>query len=96
MLQQYKQFAAMIKTMGGKNGLFNKMGDMKQNPNPKALMAMQQQMSKMLPPQMMQQMGGMAGIQNMMKQFGSNPDMAKMMGDMGKMFGGMGAPGGKK
>eukprot|EP00160_Parvularia_atlantis_P019298 Unigene7509_Nuclearia_a/m.23087 Unigene7509_Nuclearia_a/g.23087 ORF Unigene7509_Nuclearia_a/g.23087 Unigene7509_Nuclearia_a/m.23087 type:complete len:288 (+) Unigene7509_Nuclearia_a:827-1690(+) len=87
LLLQHKQFAAMVKTMGGKNGLFNKMGDLKNNANPKALAQMQQQMAKMIPPQMMRQLGGAGGLQNFIKQMGSNPDMAKMMGDMGKMFG---------
>ncbi|KAF7725302.1 Signal recognition particle [Apophysomyces ossiformis] len=83
ILSQYRRFADMVKTMGGKGGLLQNMpkDPRKANPNQMAQMAkMQQQMAKMVPPQMLQQMGGMQGLQNMAKQ-------------MGNMFGGGGFPG---
>ncbi|KAL0089334.1 SRP54-type protein [Phycomyces blakesleeanus] len=84
ILSQYKRFAEMVKTMGGKGGLLNNMptDPRKVNPNQMASMAkMQQQLANMVPPQMMQQMGGMEGLQKMAKQ-------------MGGMFGGGGGGGG--
>ncbi|KAI7870552.1 SRP54-type protein [Spinellus fusiger] len=80
ILFQYKRFAEMVKTMGGKGGLLNNLptDPRKANPGQMASMAkMQQQMANMIPPQMMQQMGGMEGLQKMAKQ-------------MGNMFGGGG------
>ncbi|KAF9940133.1 Signal recognition particle [Modicella reniformis] len=82
LLQQYKTFAAMVKKMGGQNGLFRNMQGMQQggagnpmfNPN-----RMQQAMKQLqggggipnVPGMdiqgMINQMGGMAGMQNMMK-----------------------------
>ncbi|KAI3944229.1 hypothetical protein MKW98_016459 [Papaver atlanticum] len=44
-----------------------------------------QQMSKVLPPQMLKQLGGMGGLQNFMKQMGSSEDMMGMLGNMGGM-----------
>lgn len=45
-----------------------------------------QQMSKALPPQMLKQIGGMSGLQNLMKQMG-NKDLGGL-GGLGGMFGG--------
>lgn len=85
ILTQYTRFAEMVKTMGGKNGLMQNMptDPRKMNPNQMAQLGkMQQQMANMVPPQMLQQMGGMEGLQKMARQ-------------MGGMFGrGGGAPGG--
>lgn len=39
-----------------------------------------QQMSKVLPPQMLKQFGGMGGLQKMMKEMGSAKDMMGMFG----------------
>ena len=87
VLEVFKPFqkaAAGMKKMNlpiGKNGEISKMAagkfDMKQ-------------MANMLPPQMVQKMGGMQGLQNMMKQMASGgmPGMPAGMGDMMKMFGG--------
>ncbi|KAJ3214264.1 Signal recognition particle [Dinochytrium kinnereticum] len=83
MLQQCRKFGDVIKTMGGNKGLLKSM-EKGGKPNPQALGKMQEQMSKMLPPGMLQQMGGMGGMQNMMQQ---------MMGSMGGI-GGMGRGGG--
>ncbi|KAI8829163.1 SRP54-type protein [Chytridium lagenaria] len=81
MLSQCKKFGDVIKTMGGSKGLLNSL-QKGGKPNPHALGKMQEQMSKMLPPGMLQQMGGMGGMQNMMQQ---------MMGGMGGMGRGGGA-----
>ena len=68
--------------MGGVKGLF-RGGDMmnSRNINPSQLNRMQQQISKVIDPRILNQMGGMNGIQNMMKQFQG--------GNLGKMFGNM-------
>lgn len=94
ILGQYTKFAEMVKTMGGKNGLMQNMptDPRKMNPNQMAQMGkMQQQMANMVPPQMLQQMGGMEGLQKMARQMGGMfgrgggapgggmPDMAQMM-----------------
>ena len=52
-----------------------------------------QQMSKMIDPGVLKQMGGMSGLQNMMKQMGGAggaPDMAAMEKMMKQMGGGRG------
>jgi len=67
LLSQYKKFAQMIKTMGGKGGLFQN-GNLPKNPNPQQLAKMNQQMAKMNP-QLFKQLGGGSGIQGMMKHF---------------------------
>ncbi|KAI8391653.1 signal recognition protein [Radiomyces spectabilis] len=73
ILVQYKRFADMVKTVGGKSGLLKNMpkDPRKANPNQMQQMAqMQQQMANMVP-------GGMQGLQRMAQQMG-----------MGNMFGG--------
>ncbi|KAI8850630.1 SRP54-type protein [Chytridium lagenaria] len=85
MLSQCKKFGDVIKTMGGSKGLLNSL-QKGGKPNPHALGKMQEQMSKMLPPGMLQQMGGMGGMQNMMQQ------MMGGMGGMGRGGGGGGMP----
>ncbi|KAL1936641.1 hypothetical protein VTP01DRAFT_775 [Rhizomucor pusillus] len=93
ILEQYKKFAQMVKTMGGKGGLLKNMptDPRRANPNQMASMArLQQQMMNMIPPEVMNRMGGMEGIQRMARQFaggrgGGMPDMQKMMS---QMFGG--------
>ncbi|EMS65890.1 Signal recognition particle 54 kDa protein 2 [Triticum urartu] len=76
MLEEYKRLAKMWSKMKGlkmpKNG---KMSDLSQNLNI-------QQMTKALPPQVLKQMGGMGGLQALMKQMGGK-DMSKMLGGMG-------------
>ncbi|CAO3587035.1 unnamed protein product [Absidia cylindrospora] len=84
ILSQYQRFSSMVKTMGGKNGLMNNLptDPRKINRNNRGQMQnmarAQQQMANMIPPGMLQQMGGMEGIQNMAR----------------NMFGGGGGPGG--
>ncbi|RDY12907.1 hypothetical protein CR513_02239 [Mucuna pruriens] len=77
MLEEYKRLAKIWSKMKGLK--IPKKGDMSalsRNMNA-------QNMSKVLPPQMLKQIGGMGGLQNLMKQMGSAKDM---MG-MGGMFG---------
>lgn len=85
LITQYTKFAQVVKKMGGVKGLFNKSGDI--NPrsiNPSQMNRMQQQISRVIDPRILNQMGGMNGLQNMMKQMQG--------GGLGKMFGGMGGP----
>jgi signal recognition particle subunit SRP54 len=90
LLQQHGMFAGMVKKMGGNKGMLNQMkkgggagrGGGGAPVNPMA------QISKMFPPGMMEQMGGMNGIQGMMEQMGmggGTPDMGKMQEMMEKM-----------
>lgn len=91
ILSQYKRFAEMVKTMGGKGGLLKNMptDPRRANPNQMAGMArMQQQMANMIPPEMLQQVGGMAGLQRMAQQMGG------MFGGGGRGGGGMPGAGG--
>ncbi|KAF3795349.1 Signal recognition particle protein 2 [Nymphaea thermarum] len=74
MLEEYKRLAKIWSKMKGLK--IPKKGDMSalsRNMNA-------QQMSKVLPPQMLKQIGGMGGLQSLMKQMGSK--------DLGGMFGG--------
>jgi len=68
LLTQYTKFAQMVKKMGGIKGLF-KGGDMAKNVNPAQMAKLNQQMVKMMDPRVLQSMGGVAGLQNMMKKF---------------------------
>lgn len=70
LLSQYKKFADMVKKMGSIKGLFSgKNGDINpKNVNPAQMMKLNQQMAKMMDPRVLQQMGGMGGLQNMMAQ----------------------------
>merc|ERR1712240_477895 len=90
LLKQYAKFAQVVKKMGGIKGLF-KGGDMNKQVNPSQMAQLNQQMSKMIDPGVLKQMGGMSGLQNMMKQMqggagpGGVPDMAQMENMMKKM-----------
>ncbi|XP_010211978.1 PREDICTED: signal recognition particle 54 kDa protein [Tinamus guttatus] len=81
LLTQYTKFAQMVKKMGGIKGLF-KGGDMSKNVNPSQLAKLNQQMAKMMDPRVLHHMGGMAGLQSMMRQFqqGAAGNMKGMMG----------------
>merc|ERR1711934_1342428 len=67
LLKQYTKFAQVVKKMGGIKGLF-KGGDMSKNVNLQQMAQLNQQMAKMMDPNVLRQMGGMGGLQNMMKQ----------------------------
>lgn len=67
LLSQYTKFAAVVKKMGGIKGLF-KSGDLTKNVNPAQMAKLNQQMARMIDPRVLQQMGGMNGLQNMIRQ----------------------------
>ncbi|ESQ30621.1 hypothetical protein EUTSA_v10011425mg [Eutrema salsugineum] len=78
MLEEYKKLAKMWGNMKGlkipKNG---DMSALTRNMNA-------QHMSKVLPPHMLKQMGGMGGLQSLMKQMGSGKDLMGMFGGRDK------------
>ncbi|GAU98349.1 hypothetical protein RvY_09507 [Ramazzottius varieornatus] len=86
LLTQYTKFSAVVKKMGGMKGLF-KGGDMAKNVNPKQMANLNQQMAKMMDPRVLQQMGGMAGIQNMMKQLQAGAGGKGLPGGLGGLLG---------
>lgn len=67
LLAQYTKFATVVKKMGGIKGLF-KSGDLTKNVNPNQMAKLNQHMAKMIDPRVLQQMGGMNGLQNMIRQ----------------------------
>lgn len=67
LLIQYNKFAGVVKKMGGVKGLF-KSGDLSRNVNPNQMMKLNQQMAKMIDPNMLAKMGGAPGLQNILKQ----------------------------
>lgn len=85
LISQYTKFAAVVKKMGGIKGLF-KGGDMAKNVNPTQMAKLNQQMAKMIDPRMLQQMGGMNGLQSMMRQL--QQGAGKGMGNLMDGFGG--------
>ncbi|XP_023222506.1 signal recognition particle subunit SRP54 [Centruroides vittatus] len=84
LLSQYTKFAAMVKKMGGIKGLF-KGGDMAKNVNPVQMAKLNQQMAKMMDPRVLHQLGGISGLQSMMRQLqgAATGNMSHVMG-MGK------------
>ncbi|GLH03941.1 Signal recognition particle 54 kDa protein [Gryllus bimaculatus] len=82
LISQYTKFAAVVKKMGGIKGLF-KGGDMTKNVNPAQMSKLNQQMAKMMDPRVLQHMGGMNGLQNMMRQLQQGAT-----GGLGNLFGG--------
>ncbi|CAH8254969.1 unnamed protein product [Arabidopsis lyrata] len=75
MLEEYKRLLAKIwsKMKGLKIPKNGDMSALSRNMNA-------QHMSKVLPPQMLKQIGGMGGLQSLMKQMGSGKDMMGMFG----------------
>lgn len=67
VLEQYKRFAAVVKKMGGNKGLLKGLGSA--GSNPAQMAKMNQQMKNMMNPDLLKQMGGMGGLQNLMRQF---------------------------
>lgn len=95
VIMQYSKLAGMVKKMGGMKSLFKdgpgglaNMAGGGGAPNQRQMQQLQQEMSKLIDPRVMQQMGGMGGIQNMMRQFtqGGAGGMQLPPG-MGQMFG---------
>ncbi|KAK2588645.1 hypothetical protein KPH14_006411 [Odynerus spinipes] len=84
LITQYTKFAAVVKKMGGIKGLF-KAGDMTKNVNPTQMAKLNHQMAKMMDPRVLQQMGGMPGLQNIMKQLqqGGAGGLGNLMGGFG-------------
>jgi len=72
LLKQYAKFAQVVKKMGGIKGLF-KGGDMNRAVNPSQMAQLNKQMANMMDPSVLRQMGGMGGLQNMMKLSSSYP-----------------------
>lgn len=70
LLVQYNKFAGVVKKMGGVKGLF-KNGDMSRNVNPNQMAKLNQQMAKMIEPNMLAKMGGTSGLSNILKQIQS-------------------------
>ncbi|KAI9096963.1 signal recognition particle 54 kDa protein [Phlyctochytrium arcticum] len=105
LLMQFKKFADVVKSMGGNKGLLKGLSGGKpgRGMNPNSMAQMQNQMQRMMTPDMMQQMqqmGGMGGIQNMMSQMmgggggGGMGGMGGLQDMMQQMMGGMGMGGG--
>jgi signal recognition particle subunit SRP54 len=70
LLKQYTKFAQVVKKMGVIKGLF-KGGDVSNNVNPQQMAQLNQQMAHIMDPTVLRQMGGQAGLQNMMRQLQS-------------------------
>uniref|UniRef100_A0AC35F5R9 Signal recognition particle subunit SRP54 n=1 Tax=Panagrolaimus sp. PS1159 TaxID=55785 RepID=A0AC35F5R9_9BILA len=92
VITQYKKFAELVKKVGSIKGLFNGNPMATPNLNPSQMQKLNQQMSKMMDPRMLQQIGGQGGLTEMMKQLQSMGGMAGLGGGAG----GMGMPGGSK
>ncbi|CAK9807359.1 Signal recognition particle 54 kDa protein [Anthophora retusa] len=75
---------AVVKKMGGIKGLF-KAGDMTKNVNSTQMAKLNHQMAKMMDPRVLQQMGGMSGLQNIIKQLQQGA-----VGGLGNLTGGFG------
>lgn len=74
MLEEYKRLTKQMSKMKGlKIPKKGEMSSLSRNMNV-------QQMSRTLPPGMLQQIGGTGGLQNLMKQLGSSKDMMGMFG----------------
>merc|ERR1719213_46225 len=67
LLDQYKKFSQVVKQMGGVKELFKDEKQIK-NLNPAKMGKVYQSMAKAMDPQMLRAIGGMPGIENMMKQ----------------------------
>ncbi|XP_068086030.1 signal recognition particle subunit SRP54 [Anabrus simplex] len=85
LISQYTKFANVVKKMGGIKGLF-KGGDIAKNVNQTQMMKLNQQMAKMMDPRVLHSMGGMSGLQNMMRQLqqGAAGGLGNLMGMGGK------------
>lgn len=67
LLTQYHKFSQMVKKMGGMKGLFKDGPN--QNIDPQQMKTLNVEMAKMMDPKVLQQMGGMEGLEKMMNQF---------------------------
>ncbi|XP_033635184.1 signal recognition particle 54 kDa protein-like [Asterias rubens] len=94
LLQQYQKFAQMVKKMGGIKGLFKgKGGDMAKNVNPAQMQKLNQSIAKAMDPRVLHHIGGMSGLQNMLRQFQQGSGGGAGLGGLGNMMGGGGGGG---
>jgi len=84
LISQYTKFAAVVKKMGGIKGLF-KGGDMNKNVNPTQMAKLNHSMARMMDPNVLHRMGGVGGLQNMMRQLQQGTaGLGNLMGSFGK------------
>lgn len=92
LLMQYQKLSQMVKKMGGMKSLFNNPNmsmdalSGKGNPSARQMQQLQGEMAKMMDPRILQQMGGMGGLNNMMQQLAGG-NMGDIMSQMGGMKG---------
>lgn len=79
---EQESMARLKKLMTIMDSMNDQGGDMSKNVNPSQLAKLNQQMAKMMDPRVLHHMGGMAGLQSMMRQFqqGAAGNMKGMMG----------------
>ncbi|XP_023346359.1 signal recognition particle 54 kDa protein [Eurytemora carolleeae] len=82
LLDQYKKFSQVVKQMGGVKELFKDEKQMK-NLNPAKMGKVYQSMAKAMDPQMLRAIGGMSGIESMMKQMQQGGQLPGGMGMQG-------------
>nr|ACO10935.1 Signal recognition particle 54 kDa protein [Caligus rogercresseyi] len=85
LLKQYRQFEQVVKKMGGMKGLF-KGGDMSKNVNPQQMAQLNMQIAKMMDPTVLRQIGGMNGLQNMLRQLQQGGGGAGPMAGLDKIM----------
>lgn len=78
LLMQYHKFSQMVKKIGGMKGLFREGPNA--NLNDREMKSLNFEMAKMMDPKVLDQMGGMEGLEKMMKQF-SDASNGKTMGN---------------
>uniref|UniRef100_A0A8C4H7F9 Signal recognition particle 54 kDa protein n=1 Tax=Dicentrarchus labrax TaxID=13489 RepID=A0A8C4H7F9_DICLA len=79
---EQESMARLKKLMTIMDSMNDQGGDMSKNVNPSQMAKLNQQMAKMMDPRVLHHMGGMAGLQSMMRQFqqGAAGNMKGMMG----------------
>merc|ERR1719317_621618 len=82
LLDQYKKFSQVVKQMGGVKELFKDEKQIK-NLNPAKMGKVYQSMAKAMDPHMLRAIGGMQGIESMMKQMQQGGAMPGGMGMQG-------------
>ncbi|KAK2163246.1 hypothetical protein LSH36_83g04089 [Paralvinella palmiformis] len=78
---EQESMARLKKLMTIMDSMNDQGGDMAKNVNPAQMAKLNQQMAKMMDPRVLQQMGGMSGLQGIMRQFQSSAQ-GKMGGNM--------------
>lgn len=89
LLAQHKKFAQLIKKMGGNKGLFKSLAGegSSSRQSPSNMARMNQQLSSMVPPGMLQQLGGLSGLQDMMRQMQQSISGSNLNADEPKQAG---------